>query len=408
MDKKNYSALIAVLISTTIYSLTENSWFNSWLKGIVGGSDFDVTVMASLSAVFGAIFFIIWGAVSDNIRSKWGRRKPLLVIGLVASAIVVFAFIAVKNILWCIIIDGIILSIFSNMFWANRHAIVPDLTEIHERGKINSVLFIFGGIGGLAITIIEIWAPYENGYFSERAHLMVITICVLSLLFSAIWVAFTLHESPNEFFPPPRNWIHDLRAIFDLNELKSHQEFYKLLIALIILASARYAYFPLYIIFRQEMGFNSLQKSLYFVGMGLGTVLGTVLLPKYSDQFGRKKVMLFTIPFALIGLILCPFTPYNFVFFFIGNFLLFFGFEGMMRLQEVWGQDLADEDARGKFLGIFNLSQSVGRVPGALLAGWFAGIFGTSVIFITASIFVIAALPILIRVKDRVVGIDSN
>jgi len=405
MKRTNFISLAILAVVTSFYSLTENSWFNSWTSGVIGSSNFETMVMVSTSAGMGAAFFLIWGAISDNIRTKFGRRKPVLLTGLVLSAIFIFMFAGSKEFIACLILDGIVLGITGNMMWSSWHSLIADLSKPKTRGKLVSNLFIFASIGGLLLTVIEIVAETdERGFFTEATHLFIFYLTAISMLVAAFILFFTLKEVPMIKLPPKRRWYIDLKNIFDAEELKSHKEFYKFLLAAIVLTCAKYAYVPLLIVFRQEKGFDSFQRLISYIIMGVGTFIGTFLLARISDKYGRRNIIIYSIPGAILGLILSAMIDLSFEVFLIGYSILFFFFEGITKTQETWAQDLADEEARGKFLGLANISQTLGRIPGLLLAGIFADIIGINAIFIVSAIIVVFSIPLFLRVKDVVLN----
>jgi Na+/melibiose symporter-like transporter len=361
MEKRNFITLAILAMITTIYSSIENGYFNSFLKIVNNTSDFKINIMVSFSSIFGAIFFILWGAISDNIRSKYGRRKPILLIGLLSSAFFFYLFSATNTYIGFLIIDGIVLAFTGNMMWASRHSLIPDLTEITNRGKTNSNLFIFGAIGGGLMVVMELVLPKEDDFLTFESHLILIWIGIIGMIISSIFIFFFLKEPPIESLPPKRSWKQDIKNIFNFEEFKKHKELYKLLLALIFFGSARNAYVPLLLNFRQTMGFMSdTEIILYDIAMGFGMFLGSFILTRISDKYGRKRIILTVIPISLIGLFLDALSGFGFVYFILGMAITYFSFEGIARLQEVWSQDIVDEDARGKFLGILNISSSAG------------------------------------------------
>jgi len=58
-----------------LYSQTENNWFNSWISQIIGMDQIYVSYMVSLSSIFGAVFFLLWGTYSDTLRTPLGAAK---------------------------------------------------------------------------------------------------------------------------------------------------------------------------------------------------------------------------------------------------------------------------------------------------------------------------------------------
>ena len=81
------------------------------------------------------------------------------------------------------------------------------------------------------------------------------------------------------------------------------------------------------------------------------------------------------------------------------NFFL----EGANTTSETWSQDLVDKEARGKFLGIINLTSSAGQIPGVIIAGLFADQLGLWVVFVIAAIFAAISIPLYMRVPDYVI-----
>ncbi len=76
--------------------------------------------------------------------------------------------------------------------------------------------------------------------------------------------------------------------------------------------------------------------------------------------------------------------------------------EGSNTTSDTWSQDLVDEEARGKFLGIINVTSSAGQIPGVIISGLFADQLGLWVVFLIAAIFAAIAIPLYMRVPDYV------
>jgi len=403
MNKRNLLALIITFALVSAYSFTEGSWFNSYVSQVLEMDKIWVSVMVATSGFMGAVFFIIWGAISDNNRDRFGRRKSILVSGLVITGILVIFFGISKNYFMCLFLDGILIGISSNMFHSTRKALVPDLTTIQERGKVNSNILIFGGIGGVFTYLFMIWGQRDmNGNFTEFTHVLVITITGIFLLVGSILVFLTLEE-PMENLPPKRNWWRDIKNIFDWQEFKSHRDFYRFFLAYLMPIMARYAYFPFLILYIQEMGLTAIEILIYSLIMGIGTILGPIIFTRISDKLGRKKVVLITLPCAVLGFLMLAFLSYNIWILYSGIFILSFFLEGHNYTSETWSEDLVDEDSRGRFLGIVNLTSSAGQIPGVILSGLFSDIFGLWIVFIIAAVFVILSIPLYIRVPDYVV-----
>jgi MFS family permease len=256
---------------------------------------------------------------------------------------------------------------------------------------------VIGGIGSIITYAFVIW-----GNFTQLTHIIVFILTGVLLIAAAIVVYFTLQE-PMENLPPVRNWWHDVKNIFSWKEFRQHKEFYRFFIAYLFPIMARYAYAPFLIIYIQNVGLSERELLIYSLMMGGGAALGPILFPRISDRFGRKKIALITLPGAILGLIFLAFSEFNIWILYIGMFVMHFFLEGHNTTSETWSQDLVDEDARGKFLGIVNITSSAGQIPGVIIAGLFADQVGIWIVFVIAAIFASIAIPLYLRVPDLVI-----
>ena len=403
MEKRNFTSLAILFSITSFYSMTENQWFNSWVAQILGMEQIHVSIMVSVSGVFGAVFFLIWGTISDNLRSKYGRRKPILMTGMVLTGFLVIAFGLTKSYVWCVIIDGVLIGITCNMFWSSQKTLVPDLSPIHERGKTNSNLFVLAGIGGGLSYVFAILGQKDlDGNYTEATHMAVFLTTGLGLILGGIVIFFLLSEEGMDKLPAKRLWYQDLKKIFNYKELKRHKNFYRFFIAFLLFLIGRNAYNPYMLNFLQEMNYDNTQTLLYTITMGLGSFLGIFGLTRVSDKYGRRKIVQIGVPLCILALVMMSFSTFSFTVFIIGNVLMYCFVEGLCQVQETWSQDLADSKARGKFLGIINITLSVGKIPGGILGALFADNLGIWSIFIAGAIIMILPYPLYKKVRDKV------
>ena len=132
---------------------------------------------------------------------------------------------------------------------------------------------------------------------------------------------------------------------------------------------------------------------------------------KFADKYGRKKYITPTVIISCIGFFIIPFLAataepililYVFAFSSILTVLL-----GIQTPLNAWSQDLLPEEKRGKFLGILNITLTLSQVIGAMVGGIVATLFGLPVAFAFAPIFFIISLPIFMRIKETLPGIEN-
>ncbi len=146
-----------------------------------------------------AIFMLpIFGSLSDKVRTKWGRRMPFIVIGMLLSALI-FPLIPImfmkNNIVGLIIMMGIIL-IIMNIYRNPAVALMPDVTPKPLRAKANGIINFVGYLGAILAGALAMflkitkddsanWIPSKSGYtnaiiaFVIASIFMVIALIVL-------------------------------------------------------------------------------------------------------------------------------------------------------------------------------------------------------------------------------------
>ncbi|NVM35983.1 MAG: MFS transporter, partial [Candidatus Lokiarchaeota archaeon] len=240
-------ALCLLAFGTTLYSEIEGQWLSSFARTIGNVSYFSVSIMVALAGIFGTIFYLVWGAISDNLRTNRGRRIPIILIGMVATAGLMIFFISTTYFLLLLFIGGFLLAITSNMFHVTNKSLIGDLIPIEKRGRINSILFIFTNMGSMTVWIPAIiLLPEGTETFSREVHSIFIGGGALLLVIVGIVVTLLVKEP--KINTPPRNWLHDLKKLLNRKEMMQHKDFLRLFVAMLFLIMSQYAFTPFLLI----------------------------------------------------------------------------------------------------------------------------------------------------------------
>ncbi|MDR2752775.1 MAG: MFS transporter [Oscillospiraceae bacterium] len=106
-----------------------------------------IGVIMTFDNIFGVIFQPAFGKLSDRCHSRWGKRRPFILIGAPISALL-FALIPWMGSLPAVMIC-IILFVFVMSLWRSPVvALMPDLTPPALRSEGNAVINLMGGVGG--------------------------------------------------------------------------------------------------------------------------------------------------------------------------------------------------------------------------------------------------------------------
>lgn len=98
-----------------------------------------------------ALFILPYvGALSDRIRTPWGRRKPFIIAGAPIGATAFLAIpLALGQPLWVFMAAVIAMLLAMDVFRTPVVALMPDITPSPKRSIGNAMINVMGGLGGV-------------------------------------------------------------------------------------------------------------------------------------------------------------------------------------------------------------------------------------------------------------------
>lgn len=98
-----------------------------------------------------ALFILPYvGALSDRLRTRWGRRKPFIAAGSpVGAAAFVCIPLALGQPLWVFMAAIIAMLLAMDLFRTPTVALMPDITPSPKRSIGNAMINVMGGLGGV-------------------------------------------------------------------------------------------------------------------------------------------------------------------------------------------------------------------------------------------------------------------
>ncbi len=421
--------LIGILFAgDTIFGFFEQNYLNTYLDQVLNLGPLFISVMVSLSAVLGLIMNLSWGIISDNTRSKFGRRRPYLLFGIIAGiSMILFAFsidlgggdVMVAYTI-CIILDVVIIGIASNAYYVSERSLIPDTVELELRGRANGRINIIGYLGLLIAIAAFLVADLIFGQevagetvIGQEGHLFVLSIGGVSIIIAGLIGFLFIKEKPVSELPPKKKFFVELKEIVNIEQLKSNKELFKIILAQTIYYSGIYTVMPFLFIWIFALNLSTIELLL---GVAFGfpiLFIVTSYLGKLADKYGRRKYIPISIIIICIGYLLTPFvkigTDVNFILFLVVFPFILIGILGLATPMNAWTQDLIPENQRGKFFGIvnivFTISQVIGSIVGGLVITYFVitGFVPESFIFVFAPIFFICSIPLFLKVKETLV-----
>ena len=400
---KSWIAAICILaLGTTLYSEIEGTWFSSFARFIAQVGYFNVGVIFALSGIVGTTFYMIWGAISDNTRTKFGRRVPFLVIGMFTTALFMILYISTTIFILLLIFGGIVLAITSNMFHVTNKSLIVDLVPQERRARMLIYIFLFSMMGSMTVWIPAIFLlPEGQESFSQEMHILFIGMGAIVCVLVGLSVGLLVKEPETEAIP--RNWLIDIKNLLNRKEMVQHKDFLKMFIAMVFLITSKNAYFPYLLIFIQEISLDYTEILFALPIVITILIIGIFIMGKLADTRGRKITTLICLILSPIGGMLITFSGSS-TFVLIVGFAIMFAFsQGIWIATDAWVQDLLPEEKRGSFLGIISIGNGLGKAPGVLIAGLVADAFGLLWIFFVSGLMLWIAIPFFLMVPETII-----
>jgi MFS family permease len=416
LTPKIWLALILLGFAGQLAWGVENQYFNTFMYDNIAPDPRPISWMVAASALTATVTTILMGALSDRTRSRWGKRKPFILLGYLAWGVFTAAFPSAAYLkpvglaIGMAILFDVIMTFFgSTANDAALNAYVTDVTNPQNRGRVVggmqiltwvAILIVYGASG----LIIDAW-----GYFTFF-YLIGGLVFVLGLIGG--WL---VQGQPDETRPAGSYW-EQIASTFRLDNLRQNRGFFLLLFALTLYGIAEQIFFPYLIIYLNHyLALPTLDASLViFVCILVGGIALAYPFGLLADRIGRKWLAMGAILLKMLGLILFSLMDSTLLLTLTG-ILWLAAMSAWMISTGAWTKDLFPEDKRGQFAGYFILfTVAFTMVPGPLIGGWLASTFGiptvidgqagfipTPLIFQVAGLATLAALIPMAFVKDR-------
>lgn len=130
---------------------SEIAWalYNAQIPLLLGTyltSFFLIGLLMALDNMIGVIIQPIMGSISDNTRTKFGRRMPYLIIGVPLGALF-FSLIPTQTSLPMLIIFLFLFGTSMGFYRAQAVSLMPDFVRPENRSKGNAIINLMGGLG---------------------------------------------------------------------------------------------------------------------------------------------------------------------------------------------------------------------------------------------------------------------
>lgn len=339
-----------------------------------------------------AIFLIpIISAMSDRTVTRYGRRKPYIMIGLPISALMFVILPGVSHNLLYFMITITILNFAMAIYRGPVVALMPDMTPPELRSEANGIINFMGGLASVFVLIggSYMYAANRNLPFLATGIVMIISLMIIMRYI----------KEPTTYVPSEKKEekVKITSAFKEISSMKDNKTL-KLLFAILfwfIGYQGLEATFSNYAV--RYLNLQEHEAGLILGGYALAFLIFAIPSGFIGKKIGKKRAILIGLTvdvfiFILLSLMgpmgIIPFNKIIMISLFAiaGIFWAFININSYPFVVEG-----VSEDRVGTYTGLYYFFSSIAAISGPFIFGIFVDLVGFNVLFhITAVTFVIA------------------
>jgi MFS family permease len=293
-----------------------------------------------------------FGRMSDRTSSRWGMRRPWMVIGLLAGSSGIVAIALAPNIP-VVLVGWCIAQVFFNALLAAEVAVLPDQVPEAQRGLVAGVL-------GICTPVASVTGTFLVKLFTGNLLVMFLAPCVVGGFFVLAFAA-VLDDRPLARAQRPAWSLGEFASTFYVDPRKTPDFAWAFASRfLLVLAYAFLATYQAYYLLDKLGSAEADVPGQIFLGALVQAVLVVVASlagGRLSDRTGRRKVFVLvaSIVYGSALFVLAAAGEING--FLVGMAISGLGFGVYFAVDlALVTQVLPDDDSPAKNLGVFNIA----------------------------------------------------
>jgi GPH family glycoside/pentoside/hexuronide:cation symporter len=255
----------------------------------------------AIALFFDAFADPIVGTISDNVRSRWGRRHPFMYASAIPVAIAYFFLwnpprVSGPALFVYLVAIVIVVRTFITLHEIPSSALVAELTpDYNQRTSFLSYRFLFGWLGGLSMTLLAFGVfftatkRYPVGQLNPEGYVKY-SIAAGALMVTAIFVsALGTQKFVPYFSTPPKRRLSIGTVFREMLQTLKHRSFIVLIISALFSSVAAGTLAALNTYFNTFFwGLKAGQIFLLTVIGVTGPIAALFIAPGLSSRIGKK------------------------------------------------------------------------------------------------------------------------
>jgi len=398
-------------ISWSLYNTQVSQQLDIYFAGIAIAG-FLVGLLMTLDNLLGVVIQPVMGSLSDNTRTKYGRRMPYIIVGVIFSAIF-FALIPTgfETSLFILIIWMFFFSLSMGSYRSQAVSLMPDFVKPIHRSKANAIINIMGGIGSIFAYTMSLAIDYIG---------VQLIFIIASVIMVAALIVLVLKIDENEAFS--YKLLLEVEASENGKKLKREQEKLGLIGSVkdILKEEDKSTLFMLFTIFALFLTHNGLE-ALFSIYAGSGPngvlnlsrgfagflfnfvavpfIIAAFPLSLLASKIGRRKCIKIGLAIMFVALLI-GFSIQNLTVIIIMLVCYGVGYAlvNVNTIVIIW--ELAPSTKKiGTYTGLYYFFSVLAQILGPISVGGLRDLFGKTSLLLDGAIFLILAFVFMFFVR---------
>jgi MFS family permease len=304
------------------------------------------------------------GTISDYAVTRWGRRKPFILVGATLDVVFVFA-IATSQSLLALAAFLLLLQFSSNFAQGPFQGYVPDLVPERQVNVASGLIGLMRMLGVISGAMLVSTGARTNDYSTPLLAIVVIELAL------AIATVVLVREGAVARPRQGRSWTAIAREAWGTDALRERGFLFMTATRLLFLMGPSvFVNLSLYFV-RDSLGQSGADLERWLTigiaAIAVGTVAGTVPSAWLASRIGRKQVIWLAAAVATVGIVLIARaeTPVEAL---PGLVLMGLGSGGYLAVDWALMTSTIPKIASGRYMGLANIANSIAG-PLAIVIG---------------------------------------
>ncbi len=347
---------IGVILQERIKDLVPDTTIQYTTLGVIQAAGVLIAVLVQPMA----------GSVSDYTISRYGRRKPYILVGTLLDVVFLIG-IATSNTILAVGAFVVLLQFSANFAQGPFQGYVPDLIPPPQVGLASGLVGLFTVLGAVVGTGIASIGLATGDFTIPTIALGVIELVTMLSLF------FRLDEGRAAKDRGGRSWTAVAVEAWGRDVLKERSFMFLVASRFFVLGGGAFLITLLVPYLERAQGItdNDERALLILVSTGivaLCTAIATIPAARIADRYGRKRVIYVACGIAAVGMAICAIAP-SIQVFIGGAILMGVGTGSFLAVDWALMTDIIPKASSGRYMGISNVATATNGVISGFIGG---------------------------------------